>query len=265
MRRSDEETRADIARRRLAELVAAFETDGQSPQPAPTSDGDTAAIARPVPRDRSPRHAAEDVEPERTLRGRVTKLDFARPQLRVVLVAIVAMASLTGIWFIAAKPEPLPEGPATGLVAETKPTSADPTPNADVVVDVAGKVEEPGIVTLPAGSRVIDAVDAAGGAEPKADTTTLNLARVLIDGEQIVVGITPVAAPGGAPAAGQKVSLNSATTEQLDELPGVGPVTAAAILDWRAKNGGFKAVEDLLDVKGIGDATLADLRDLVTP
>ena len=97
------------------------------------------------------------------------------------------------------------------------------------------------------------------------------MARVLDDGEQILVGIDPVVAPAGAGGAGSaggptggKVNLNTATAEQLDTLPGVGPVTAQAILAWRDENGRFGSVEDLLDVKGIGDATLAELRDLVT-
>jgi competence protein ComEA len=134
---------------------------------------------------------------------------------------------------------------------------------------VAGKVRRPGIATLPLGSRVVDALQAAGGARRGVGLGSLNLARVLADGEQILVGIEPVGAPeaavgpSGSPAGG-KVNLNTATAEQLDTLPGVGPVTAQAILDWRQKNGRFGAVEDLLDVKGIGDATLAELRDHVS-
>ncbi|MEO6472972.1 MAG: ComEA family DNA-binding protein, partial [Aeromicrobium sp.] len=135
----------------------------------------------------------------------------------------------------------------------------------ELVIDVEGKVGRPGIVTLPKGSRVVDAIKAAGGVKGKADISVLNMARKITDGEQILVGIAPVAGVAAAPGApGTHVNLNTATAEQLDELPGVGPVTAKSILDWRTKNGSFTKVEDLLDVKGIGQATLDDLRDLVS-
>jgi competence protein ComEA len=138
------------------------------------------------------------------------------------------------------------------------------------VIDVEGKVRHPGIITLPAGSRVHEAVAKAGGLRGKVDTSTLNLARVLTDGEQILVGVEPVAAPasgssGPAGSPGARISLGSATLEQLDTLPGIGPVTAQAILDYRSEHGRFTSVDDLLDVKGIGEATLADIRDRVTP
>jgi competence protein ComEA len=136
-----------------------------------------------------------------------------------------------------------------------------------LIIDVEGKVKRPGIITLPRGSRVHEAIAKAGGVVNGADTSTTNLARVLVDGEQIIVGAPaagPVSAGGGA-VAGGRVSLGSATAEQLDELPGIGPVTADAIIAYRTAHGGFQRVEDLLDVKGIGEKTLADLRDLVTP
>ncbi|CAN5361143.1 hypothetical protein BH09ACT10_BH09ACT10_12480 [soil metagenome] len=196
--------------------------------------------------------------------------------VRVVMVVVVVAASLTVFWWMSARPQEIVSSKSATLTSEPQASTASgatspqqsAAPTGEVVVDVAGKVVRPGIVTLPAGSRVIDALNAAGGAKPKADTTSLNLARVLADGEQIVVGIPAVAgaATGGSAAApGAKVSLNSATPEQLDQLPGIGPVTAAAILKWRSEDGPFRTVEDLLDVKGIGDATLAELRDLVTP
>jgi competence protein ComEA len=124
------------------------------------------------------------------------------------------------------------------------------------------------VYRLPAGSRVLAAVAHAGGLTPHADLAAVNLAAPLVDGEQVVV---PRRGPGGsaavtaAPGAGAKVSLGSATVDQLDELPGVGPVTAQKIVDWRATHGPFRSVDDLDDVPGIGPARIEQLRDLVTP
>ncbi|MGP3979942.1 helix-hairpin-helix domain-containing protein [Streptomyces sp. KR80] len=144
-----------------------------------------------------------------------------------------------------------------------------------IVVDVAGKVRRPGIHRLPAGARVADALRAAGGVRPGTDTRTLNRARLLSDGEQVVVGgAAPAGAgagsapsdPGGAPgAAAGPVSLNAATAEQLDALPGVGPVLAQHILDYREQNGGFRSVDQLRDVHGIGARRFAELQPLVQP
>jgi competence protein ComEA len=140
------------------------------------------------------------------------------------------------------------------------------------VIDVEGRVRRPGIVELPAGSRVVDAIRAAGGAPRHRQLRTVNLARPLVDGEQIVVGMpapatTPevgagTAAPSASPGA-QRVDLNTATLDQLEALPQVGPVTAQAIITWRTENGRFTSVDELLDVTGIGDKTLAQLRPYV--
>jgi competence protein ComEA len=142
--------------------------------------------------------------------------------------------------------------------------------SAEVVVAVEGKVRKPGVVRLPAGSRVADALEAAGGANPGVDVAMLNLARKVVDGELILVGVTPspgtsIAAPvGGAATSGGVVNLNTATLADLDTLPGVGPVLAQRILDARTAQGGFKAVSDLRKVDGIGDARYEQLKDLVT-
>ncbi|MDR6172852.1 competence protein ComEA [Nocardioides zeae] len=161
---------------------------------------------------------------------------------------------------------------ASGSAGETQGDD-----EGEVVVHVAGRVARPGIVVLPGGARVADAVEAAGGTVPDTDLTGLNLARVLVDGEQVLVGLDPsegaptaptapgAAAPGGAaPSQGGLVDLNTADLAALDLLPGVGPVTAQAIIDWREENGGFSHVDELLEVKGIGEATLAELAPLVT-
>jgi competence protein ComEA len=150
-------------------------------------------------------------------------------------------------------------------------TAADAEP-AVVVVDVAGKVRRPGIVSLPLGSRVHDALDAAGGARKGVDLTSLNLARVLVDGEQILVGVSPVggiaapaaSVPGATGASGPMVNVNTAAQAELEELPGIGPVTATSILQWRADNGPFTSVDELLEVSGIGEATLAEIAPFVT-
>ena len=144
---------------------------------------------------------------------------------------------------------------------------------AEIVVDVSGKVREPGIQRLPAGSRVADALKAAGGVRPGTNTDALNRARFLVDGEQVVVGGPAAPASGtvgpvtGGPAgtAAAPVSLNTATVDQLDTLPGVGPVLAQHIVDYRTQHGGFRSVDELREVNGIGDRRFADLRNLVRP
>lgn len=159
------------------------------------------------------------------------------------------------------------------------PATAGPTgPSASatsLVVAVSGRVRRPGVVTVPAGARVIDVLKAAGGPLPGADLGMLNLARKVADGELVTVGV-PAPAPGGpatgggAPPAGAAaggadgpIDLNTATLAELDTLPGVGPVLAQRILDWRTEHGRFATVDQLSDVPGIGDARLAQLRDLV--
>ena len=162
---------------------------------------------------------------------------------------------------------PLPPPPGLG-------TSAAGTPHARVVVDVAGAVRQPGLYRLEQGARIADAIARAGGATPKADLAQVNLAAPLADGEQVVVpkrglpGSAPAggggsAGAGGTPAA--PVQLSSATLEQLDTLPGVGPATAQKILDYRTKHGAFSSVDELDAVPGIGPKRLEQLRDLVVP
>jgi competence protein ComEA len=148
-------------------------------------------------------------------------------------------------------------------------SSAAPPRAAQVYVDIVGAVRRPGLYRVRTGSRVADALDRAGGPTRKADLELVNLAALVADGEQVVVprrGAAASAALGGAPAvASGPVHLNSATLEQLDALPGVGPVTAQKIVDYRTQHGGFGSVDELDAVPGIGPARLADLRPLVAP
>jgi competence protein ComEA len=151
--------------------------------------------------------------------------------------------------------------PSVGEVADTE---------APVVVSVVGLVARPGLVTLPPGSRVADAVKAAGGLLPEADPAMINLAALVTDGQQIAVGVPGAAAAatgsggaGGASVAGSKLDLNAATVADLDGLPGIGPVLAQRIVDFRTTQGPFRSVDDLDDVPGIGPAVFGELVDLV--
>jgi competence protein ComEA len=187
----------------------------------------------------------------------------------LLAAALVLVLALT--WLQRPHESPVPtvqRSVPAGAVVSVPPTAT--TPPA-VVVHVTGAVRRPGLVQLPGGSRVDDAVAAAGGATRRADLASVNLARLLVDGEQIVVlrkgaptaaGAT-VPSIGESAAPGQPVDLNAATLEQLDGLPGVGPVLAQRIIDWRTAHGRFSSVDQLTDVSGIGEQTLADLRPLV--
>jgi competence protein ComEA len=179
--------------------------------------------------------------------------------LAAILLVLLAVAGRT----LAGADEPAAE-PAAQLVP-AKPVAGA----AAVVVHVAGAVRQPGLYELKEGQRIADAIARAGGATAKADTAAVNLAAPLADGMQVLipsrVAGAPGAAAGGSAAAGPRVSLSSATVEELDELPGIGPVTAQKIVDYRAKNGGFRSVDDLDAIPGIGPARVEQLRDLVTP
>lgn len=182
----------------------------------------------------------------------------------VVMVAAVGFA-VQQYW--SGRPQPV-TAPAVVAPASAPAVPVGPGPGAAgsrIVVDVSGKVRDPGVRRLPSGSRVEDALTAAGGVRPGTDTTGLNLARVLVDGEQVLVGATAQPAPGGGGPGPGPLSLATATVEQLDGLPGVGPVLARHIVDFRTARGGFRAVEDLRQVDGIGERRFADLRGLVRP
>lgn len=186
-----------------------------------------------------------------------------------------------------AAPSPTPAGTAAapdGLAtapsgAATAPSGSASTASGSVVVHVAGEVLAPGVVELPAGSRVSDALQAAGGATDQADLAAINLARVVLDGEQVRVPapgeeVEPQAPAGSGLGVGTEgeagadegvpVDLNSATLAQLDALPGIGPALSQRIVDWRTEHGGFQDVAELELVSGIGPAVMADLEGLVS-
>ena len=310
-RRRDRDAAANVARQRLARLAEAIAagqpdrggadasgTEPTGPSPAPTTGAAPAGSARhradPLPSRRRVGAAVGDRLPAGAQRLRAER-GVSGQHVTVVALVVAALIAVGAWWVVAGRPgqsvavAPVTSGavepttavagavdaPAeTGAAPDTGPTAIGTTAaGEEVVVDVTGKVRRPGLVTLPTGSRVADALDAAGGVRPGVDVTALNLARPLVDGEQILVGVEaapwpaqPTApgttVPGAAPVA--PVDVNTATLEQLDTLPGIGPVTGQAILDWRIANGAFTTVDELLEVDGIGDATLADIRDLVT-
>lgn len=239
----------------------------------------------PVPEVRPPgRHAARrktgrlDLVPT-ALRGRVA---LGPPQVAVIAVVVAVGLAVTTWWVVRgdAREVTVPVVTSTPADLVAPATSGAPLavagttaaePSGRVTVDVAGKVHRPGIVVLDAGARVIDALEAAGGPRRGVDLTSLNLARLLVDGEQLLVGMAgPVGAagssalPSAAPGVDPLVNLNTADLTLLETLPDVGPVTAQAIIDWRTEHGGFTAVAELLEVDGIGDATLATITPHVT-
>ncbi|MEV5505050.1 ComEA family DNA-binding protein [Streptomyces orinoci] len=236
------------------------------------------------------------------------------PRTVAAIGAALALAVLLAVWhFWAGRPSevraPERETPTASAPAPVRAPAVLPPPavapgaapavvrpggaGGAVVVDVSGKVWHPGVQRLPAGSRVADALEAAGGARPGVDLTGLNRARILTDGEQIVVGAPqPTGAPNGQaglggsgalppppgapPAPGvpagrgkavpsSPVSLNAATAEQLATLPGIGPALARHIIDYRTEHGGFRSVDELRQVHGIGARRFGELRSLVQP
>ncbi|MFD4183683.1 ComEA family DNA-binding protein [Rhodococcus sp. NPDC058514] len=276
--RSTDETR-DRIRQRLDAIAAG----GRAGQADPGGDGD--------PGLRTPEWLTEQATPvrPRLAPGR-------RGVAALAAVALVAaVVGVLGAWRdrpVAQAVEPLTAASApasgSGQPEVTPPPASTPTepagaPPAELVVSVVGLVRTAGLVRLPAGARIADALAAAGGARDGADLLGLNLAQRLSDGDQILVGLAPQdGAPvtvgsatigAGAAGAGEgrppdavgpgRVNLNTASEAELDELPGVGPVTAAAIIAWRQSNGPFTDVEQLGEVDGIGPGRLEKLRELV--
>jgi competence protein ComEA len=261
---------------------------GDTPEePAPEGRGDPPGDD---PKDLLPRWLP-DADGQRASWWESARADPGRAGA-IALGVVAAVAVLITV-FTLIRDEPTPVSaaklPAVEMVSSASPRPVDqPGPSEPVIVSVVGLVHKPGLVTLTAGARVADALEAAGGVADGADTIGLNMARRVADGEQVVVGMAPLpgqppalassvapgaidtattgsppTAPPGQETAAAPVDLNAATVEQLDTLPGVGPVTAAAIVAWRDAHGSFGSVEQLSEVDGIGPARLDKLRDHV--
>jgi competence protein ComEA len=196
-----------------------------------------------------------------------------------VLGVLAALAAAFFLWLSRPEPQPLQgralpgvrPGRSASPPAGSQPPASSSAPPASLIVQVIGKVAHPGVFTLPTGSRVGDAITAAGGLAAGASTGALNLARRLTDGEQVPVGVPgapPVVAQPGSPTGSdggtaQPLDLNSATADQLQQLPGVGPVYAKRILDYRTQHGGFRSIDELRQISGIGQHRFAQIKPLV--
>ena len=192
---------------------------------------------------------------------------LSRAEIAGLIVVLVAVLGGAGLWYARSLPKPV-------TIAESGPGAVQPAVSptsspAMLIVDVAGAVRTPGVYEFAEGERVVDAIERAGGPRPKADLSLLNLAAPLVDGTQILVpkigpavtGVPGETAPGSATGL---ININTASATELETLSGIGEVLAATIVEYRTQNGPFASVDDLLDVSGIGPATLEEIRDQVT-
>jgi competence protein ComEA len=265
-RRSDD---ADVIRARLRRLLADAEGTGGW---VPDDDADPVELP-PEPADLPPDAALPAGIGRHRSPGQAVRWNPGLPGARSLWLAglTAAMALVVWTWLDRPQVEPVPAPPAvTTAPSTTTPVGEVAETSTTVVVSVVGLVVRPGLVRLPSGARVADAIEAAGGLLPEADPASVNQAAVVADGQQIAVGV-PGAAPGGdvgsGPAPGAPagpLNLNTATVTELDGLPGIGPVLAQRIVDHRETSGPFASVEELDDVPGIGPAIAAELAGLVT-
>ncbi len=275
-------TRQQPERVRTLDALADGATPVASADPAPEPDTVPLPLLSAADRPSWVRRWLDNWVPGRL---RTARLDPGRRgalALALVAAAAAVLAAL-GVWAERPVPEP---APSLAVIPTTEDASAAGSASSagsgptTLVVSVVGKVAKPGLVQVPDGARVADALTAAGGPLPGTDLLGLNLARKVADGEQVAVGVPQPAeaaagVPGGSPGPGSasggpspaagagRVDLNRATLQQLDALPGVGPVTAQRIVDWRTRHGRFSRVEQLREVDGIGERRFAQLRDLV--
>lgn len=264
----------EVVARRLDQVAAQWlpasmiRAAGAAPAPVPPVLPEERSIT-PVPDAPRASHesgvSASTIESLRPAASRGLRLPD-RSALRAVVVIALAGALIAGWMWWQGRPRPVVAAPsalAEGVPLPTDVTAPGVVPlTGEVVVHVAGAVKHPGLVRLPAGARVNDAILAAGGARGEKVLGSVNLARLVVDGEQIVVGAPP-SEPAGAAGSGSAASgvdINTASAHDLEALPGVGPVLAQRIVDWRTANGPFRSVDELGEVSGIGTAVLADIR-----
>ena len=187
-------------------------------------------------------------------------LNISPEQKRALVIVFALCLGLGGFFFLNSKPTAGPE------IVQDLVIPMQETVTSEVIVNVAGKVANPGVYKLPMGSRVVDAIALAGNQLKGVDISDINLARVLVDGEQILVGTPPAAAAKKAAAkisTSNPLDLNRATAAQLDTLPGIGPVTAQRILDYRSKVGRINSVDELKKISGLGGAKFEEIKNLL--
>lgn len=289
-RRSDD---ADVIRARLRALlddgVRGWVPGDEDVPPAADLDLPPGIRAAPEPGGEHPHDPADGSDDRPAGMGRhrapgaAVRWDPGRRGARSLWVAglLAALALVAWTWLDRPRVEPAPP-PSSGSAASTPPATPTASPPVGeaagtatpVVVAVVGLVARPGLVTVPTGSRVADAVEAAGGLLPGTDPAAVNLAALVSDGQQIAIGVPGVAGSspaspasgggGGGGGGGGPVDLNSATAQELDALPGIGPVLAQRIVAHRDEQGPFRSVDQLDDVPGIGPTIFAELAELVT-
>lgn len=269
-RRSDD---ADVIRARLRALLDDGRRGGWLPEELEDEPAEDERADRdqepPCPAPEPPAGVGRHRRP-----GPAVRWDPGRLGARSLWTAGLLTALVVVVWTWLERPTVEPAPPPAGAT-QTSAHVPDPVVGeaaetaSTVVVAVVGLVARPGLVTVPSGSRVADAIEAAGGFLPGTDPAAVNLAAVVADGQQIAVGVAGAAdggvAPGpGSPAPGGLVNLNTASVTELDALPGIGPVLAQRIVDHRSQQGRFRSVAELDDVPGIGPAIAAELAELVT-